>query len=133
LAAARLPALLVPYPSAADDHQVANAEAFERAGAASWQDQAGLDGSAVGKWVVEMLADNARRESMRRALVRRNRPDAAMDIAKAILSGLADDLGQQGAARGTGEREVMPKRVDVTEDVRYSGGLVEEGSGGGRL
>lgn len=34
LAAAGKPAILIPYPFAADDHQMANARAFERAGAA---------------------------------------------------------------------------------------------------
>jgi len=34
LACARVPALLIPYPFAADDHQTANAREFERAGAA---------------------------------------------------------------------------------------------------
>jgi UDP-N-acetylglucosamine--N-acetylmuramyl-(pentapeptide) pyrophosphoryl-undecaprenol N-acetylglucosamine transferase len=34
LAAARKPAMLVPFPFAADQHQLKNAEAFERAGAA---------------------------------------------------------------------------------------------------
>jgi UDP-N-acetylglucosamine--N-acetylmuramyl-(pentapeptide) pyrophosphoryl-undecaprenol N-acetylglucosamine transferase len=34
LAAAGKPAVLVPFPFAADDHQLRNAEAFERAGAA---------------------------------------------------------------------------------------------------
>src|SRR5579863_4470585 len=34
LAAARKPAMLVPFPFASDQHQLKNAEAFERAGAA---------------------------------------------------------------------------------------------------
>jgi UDP-N-acetylglucosamine--N-acetylmuramyl-(pentapeptide) pyrophosphoryl-undecaprenol N-acetylglucosamine transferase len=34
LAAAGKPAVLVPFPFATDDHQLRNAEAFERAGAA---------------------------------------------------------------------------------------------------
>jgi UDP-N-acetylglucosamine--N-acetylmuramyl-(pentapeptide) pyrophosphoryl-undecaprenol N-acetylglucosamine transferase len=34
LAAAGKPAVLIPFPFAADDHQLRNAEAFEKAGAA---------------------------------------------------------------------------------------------------
>ncbi len=49
LAAAALPALLVPFPYAAGDHQAANAEAFAAAGGGLWERQE--------KWDVKKLAD----------------------------------------------------------------------------
>ncbi|MFM1943658.1 MAG: UDP-N-acetylglucosamine--N-acetylmuramyl-(pentapeptide) pyrophosphoryl-undecaprenol [Verrucomicrobiota bacterium] len=133
LAAARLPALLVPYPSAADNHQAANAEAFGRAGAASWREQAGLDGAAVADWVSGMLADRAGRESMRLALARRHRPDAAADIAHAILGVVADDVGARRRVSRAGGRDAVSGGANGLGDVRYSEVAVGEGSGGGRL
>lgn len=133
LAAARLPALLVPYPLAADDHQVANAEAFGSAGAASWREQAGLDGAAVADWVSGMLADCEGRESMRQALGRRHRPDAAADIARAILGAVADDVGAQRRVGRVKRRDVVSGRPNGVGDVRYSEVVVGEGNGGGRL
>ncbi len=49
LAAAKLPALLVPFPYAAGDHQAANAAAFVAEGGGFWQRQA--------QWNVKKLAD----------------------------------------------------------------------------
>ncbi len=133
LAAACLPALLVPYPSAADNHQVANADAFQRAGAASWREQAALDGPAIAEWVSGMLRDCERRESMRQALARRNRPHAAADIAHEILKVAADDLGAKlelGRAGGSG---VVAGGARGLGDVRCSGVVAGEGNGGGWL
>src|SRR6266550_2489439 len=39
IAAMRLPSLLVPYPTAADNHQLINAKAFEKTGAARLLEQ----------------------------------------------------------------------------------------------
>ncbi len=50
LAAASLPALLVPFPHAAGDHQAANAKAFADAGAGAWVRQ--------GEWNEARLAHN---------------------------------------------------------------------------
>jgi UDP-N-acetylglucosamine--N-acetylmuramyl-(pentapeptide) pyrophosphoryl-undecaprenol N-acetylglucosamine transferase len=46
-----MPSILVPYPYAADDHQTANAEIFEQAGAAVTKQEADLD---AGELVVEL-------------------------------------------------------------------------------
>ena len=47
LAAAGKPAVLVPFPFAADDHQTKNAEAMERAGAAILSSDAKWTGMAI--------------------------------------------------------------------------------------
>ena len=47
LAAAGKPSLLIPFPFAADDHQLKNAEAFERAGGGRTVARSGLDGRTV--------------------------------------------------------------------------------------
>jgi UDP-N-acetylglucosamine--N-acetylmuramyl-(pentapeptide) pyrophosphoryl-undecaprenol N-acetylglucosamine transferase len=47
LALAAKPSLQVPYPHATGGHQAANAEAFERSGAARRLDEGALDGAAI--------------------------------------------------------------------------------------
>lgn len=59
LAAAALPALLVPFPHAAGDHQAANAQAFADAGAGWWQRQESWDESAMAARIGGLLGDDA--------------------------------------------------------------------------
>jgi UDP-N-acetylglucosamine--N-acetylmuramyl-(pentapeptide) pyrophosphoryl-undecaprenol N-acetylglucosamine transferase len=59
LAAAGRPALLVPYPFAADDHQSANARAFAAAGAGWAIAQSALNAPALADWLAAQLADSA--------------------------------------------------------------------------
>lgn len=66
IAAAGRPAILVPFPFAADDHQKHNAQAFERAGAALLFDQAGLTGQKLCDAIVALAKDPARRREMGR-------------------------------------------------------------------
>jgi UDP-N-acetylglucosamine--N-acetylmuramyl-(pentapeptide) pyrophosphoryl-undecaprenol N-acetylglucosamine transferase len=57
LAAFALPALLVPYPYAADDHQTRNAEIFVRANAAVMVKESELSGDLLAKKIRELLSD----------------------------------------------------------------------------
>ena len=81
LAMAGLPALLVPYPYAADDHQRANAEALAEAGAARVLSGLPLRGAEVAKAVGEAFSNAAALERMGRAAASLARPDAAEHIA----------------------------------------------------
>jgi UDP-N-acetylglucosamine--N-acetylmuramyl-(pentapeptide) pyrophosphoryl-undecaprenol N-acetylglucosamine transferase len=83
LAAAGLPAVLVPYPHATADHQAKNARHFERGGGAVVVPETRL-GDAAG--VVEsLLADDARRRVMSRAMRALAKEDAADRIAEGVL------------------------------------------------
>jgi UDP-N-acetylglucosamine--N-acetylmuramyl-(pentapeptide) pyrophosphoryl-undecaprenol N-acetylglucosamine transferase len=97
LAAAGRPAILVPYPFAADDHQRLNAEAVEEAGAAVVILDRELDGDRLAAAVAGLAADPARRAAMADAARRLARPDAASRIAD-----LADELLAGRAAAGDG-------------------------------
>ena len=79
LAAAGLPAVLVPYPHATGDHQTKNARHFERAGGAVVVSEDELE--RVPPLVAELLGDRARLDSMARAMRAAARPDAAEEIA----------------------------------------------------
>jgi UDP-N-acetylglucosamine--N-acetylmuramyl-(pentapeptide) pyrophosphoryl-undecaprenol N-acetylglucosamine transferase len=84
LAAAGLPAVLVPYPHATGDHQLQNARHFERAGGAVVLPDNEL-GSAPGV-VRSLLADAARLGRMREAMLEAARPDAADAIAEELVA-----------------------------------------------
>jgi UDP-N-acetylglucosamine--N-acetylmuramyl-(pentapeptide) pyrophosphoryl-undecaprenol N-acetylglucosamine transferase len=90
LAAAGRPAILVPFPHAADDHQRLNAEAVRDAGAAVMIRDADLAGPGLGAEIAALASDPARRERMAAAARTLARPDAARriaDVAEALLDG----------------------------------------------
>lgn len=95
LAAMRLPALLVPFPAAADNHQFHNAEALVRTGAARRLDQRATSPAELARTVSELISQPARRAEMAMALVPWHAPQAAARIAGAMLD-LARAHGRRG-------------------------------------
>jgi len=89
LAAAGVPAILVPYPYATADHQALNARHFEMGGGAIVVLESKLE--RVAGLVDELLADPARLERMSVAMRALARPDAASEIAAELVS-----LGRSG-------------------------------------
>ena len=85
LAAAGLPALLVPYPHATADHQTANARFMERAGAAVVVPDAELDGPRLARETGTLLGAQPRMAAMAKAARAVARPDAADRIAAELL------------------------------------------------
>lgn len=79
-----LPAVLVPYPFAAERHQHANAAELVDAGAAMVVEDAELTGPWLAQTVPELLADDDLRERMAKAGRRLGRPDAATRIADIV-------------------------------------------------
>lgn len=86
VAAAGLPAILVPYPSATADHQTLNARHVAAAGAAVVVPDAELDGPRLAREVGALLSDPHRRSEMAAAARSVARPDAAERIARAVLA-----------------------------------------------
>lgn len=84
-AALKLPAILVPYPAAADDHQLFNARAFAGTGAARIILQRDLCSEHLVAVVLEMIENEARRERIVAALAKWHAPDCARQIAAKIL------------------------------------------------
>ncbi len=84
LAAAGAPAILVPSPNVTADHQTLNARHFERAGGAVVVPESELGRVAV--LAAELLADPARLESMRSAMLAAARPQAAAEIAEELIA-----------------------------------------------
>jgi UDP-N-acetylglucosamine--N-acetylmuramyl-(pentapeptide) pyrophosphoryl-undecaprenol N-acetylglucosamine transferase len=87
LAVLGVPAILIPYPHAADDHQRRNAEVFAAAGAAVLIDQRESGGNLdrhLAAWLALTAGDDARRAGMSQAMRSLSLPDASWDIAKMI-------------------------------------------------
>jgi UDP-N-acetylglucosamine--N-acetylmuramyl-(pentapeptide) pyrophosphoryl-undecaprenol N-acetylglucosamine transferase len=74
------PAILIPLPTAADDHQTKNARAFEAAGAAVVLRQGETTPEKLGALIAELLGDKARLERMAAAMRSLGRPQAAEDV-----------------------------------------------------
>jgi UDP-N-acetylglucosamine--N-acetylmuramyl-(pentapeptide) pyrophosphoryl-undecaprenol N-acetylglucosamine transferase len=85
MAAMRLPAILVPYPAAADNHQYFNARAFADSGAAVVLEQGRAGSAELAALAASLLKDSARQGQMRQALEKWHSPDAAEIIAEKIL------------------------------------------------
>ncbi|MCU0314274.1 MAG: undecaprenyldiphospho-muramoylpentapeptide beta-N-acetylglucosaminyltransferase [Solirubrobacteraceae bacterium] len=81
IAAAGRPAILVPYPHAAGDHQSANARWMERGGAAAVLPDAQVGAERLGAEVRALLGDPERLAAMASASAALARPDAAAEIA----------------------------------------------------
>jgi UDP-N-acetylglucosamine--N-acetylmuramyl-(pentapeptide) pyrophosphoryl-undecaprenol N-acetylglucosamine transferase len=80
-----IPPVLVPLPTAAQDHQAHNARATAAAGAAIHLPQSELSAEQLDRAVRELRDDPARMQSMQEAAARRARPDAADAIARDLL------------------------------------------------
>jgi UDP-N-acetylglucosamine:LPS N-acetylglucosamine transferase len=91
LAAARKPALLVPFPFAADDHQLRNADAMSRAGAARVIEDANLTGERLCREIAALAGDRTALERMGEAARKLARPGAAERAAEILEEAI--DLG----------------------------------------
>jgi UDP-N-acetylglucosamine--N-acetylmuramyl-(pentapeptide) pyrophosphoryl-undecaprenol N-acetylglucosamine transferase len=85
IAAHGLPAILVPYPHAAADHQSANARWMAQGGAAVVLADAQLSSARLAREVAALLVDPARLAGMSAAARKLARPQAAADVARELL------------------------------------------------
>lgn len=81
-----IPAIVVPLPTAAADHQTHNARALAAAGAAVHLPQAELTAERLDREVRALLSDPAAMARLAAGASARARPDAAETIARRILS-----------------------------------------------
>jgi UDP-N-acetylglucosamine--N-acetylmuramyl-(pentapeptide) pyrophosphoryl-undecaprenol N-acetylglucosamine transferase len=84
LTASGRPAILVPLPTATDDHQRKNAEFLARAGAGLVIEERELSGVRLTDAIAALVGDPDRREQMSKAARRLARPDAAARIADRV-------------------------------------------------
>jgi UDP-N-acetylglucosamine--N-acetylmuramyl-(pentapeptide) pyrophosphoryl-undecaprenol N-acetylglucosamine transferase len=79
-----VPAILVPLPSAAADHQRHNAESLEGAGAAVHLPEAELTGLRLWRELLTIVEEPPRLDAMRNAALKRAAPEATVTIAQAL-------------------------------------------------
>ncbi|WP_020649310.1 undecaprenyldiphospho-muramoylpentapeptide beta-N-acetylglucosaminyltransferase [Solimonas variicoloris] len=89
LGAAGNAAILVPLPSAVDDHQTRNAEYLSRAGAALLLPEAGLTPALLAARLRELLGDRAKLRAMAEAARARAWTGATKTIAEACIAAAA--------------------------------------------
>lgn len=100
VAAIGRPAILIPLPTAADNHQLRNAEVLVGAGAAELIEQKDLTGARLAERLLALAGDGDRRRAIAQAVRTFARPDAA----KAIV-----DRGLELAARASGAGQRGPR------------------------
>jgi len=82
ITAAGKPAIFVPFPRAADDHQRVNAEALAVVGAAVVVEESKLEGVWLAETIAALLCDARRLQAMSEAARGLAHPNAARDIAR---------------------------------------------------
>src|SRR6185437_9442980 len=75
------PAIFVPYPFAAQNHQMHNARFMEQKGAATVIPQDQLTGDLLKQEVLRLLHDDERLRSMQKSMLSCGKPQAASDLA----------------------------------------------------
>jgi UDP-N-acetylglucosamine--N-acetylmuramyl-(pentapeptide) pyrophosphoryl-undecaprenol N-acetylglucosamine transferase len=93
-----IPAILVPYPWAADRHQERNARALAEDQAALWMPEAELTASGLGEKIELLLEDDSIRAAIAERARRRGRRDAGREIAARIAALAAAGAPGSGAA-----------------------------------
>ena len=86
LAAAGLPAILVPFPHAVDDHQTANARYLAEREAALIAPQADLSPEKLGDWLSELAVDRDRLLNMAKRAREVARPEATQLVVYECLA-----------------------------------------------
>jgi UDP-N-acetylglucosamine--N-acetylmuramyl-(pentapeptide) pyrophosphoryl-undecaprenol N-acetylglucosamine transferase len=84
IAAAGKPAIFVPFPAAADDHQNVNARALERVGAAVVVEESNLEAAYLVETIAALIADATRLQSMSVAARSLAHPQAVEEIVEMV-------------------------------------------------
>ncbi len=98
LAAIGRPSILIPYPYAADDHQSANARAFEATGACIVIPHASFTAAALASHLNALLEAPQRLATMAAAAHAAGRPDAAARLADLVIEMTGLALSPSGVA-----------------------------------
>ncbi len=85
IALSSLPSILVPYPFAADDHQVANAKVFSERGAAKLVLEKDLSAEKLGTLISDLMKSDVELSDMAAAAALLAARDAASRVVAEIL------------------------------------------------
>jgi UDP-N-acetylglucosamine--N-acetylmuramyl-(pentapeptide) pyrophosphoryl-undecaprenol N-acetylglucosamine transferase len=132
LAASRVPSLLIPFPAATDNHQFENARAFEKTGAARLLEERNARPEDLARSFRDLMLDEVCRQNMQTALGNWHKPEAAEQIAQAMLESIrtrvrAVPTSNQRAPNSRSPEQTRP-RQEPTEDSRP---MIQAGFGTG--
>ena len=96
-AAMRVPAILIPFPTATDNHQFHNARALVETGAARMLGEQRSTPDNLTAMIVDLMTNAAERRRLASALAEWHYPNAARDMAEAILKKNRRDLSRRKA------------------------------------
>jgi UDP-N-acetylglucosamine--N-acetylmuramyl-(pentapeptide) pyrophosphoryl-undecaprenol N-acetylglucosamine transferase len=85
MAVCGIPAILIPYPHATEDHQTANARELEKAGAAEVYMDAELSSDGLARRILDLMDDDGRRRSMAARAAAWAKPDADVRLADLVM------------------------------------------------
>ncbi|AKT42314.1 undecaprenyldiphospho-muramoylpentapeptide beta-N-acetylglucosaminyltransferase [Chondromyces crocatus] len=105
LCAVGRPSILVPYPHAADDHQMKNARSLERAGGAIVLPQQDASEERLTETITSLVMDAPRRVQMASAAASFGRPDAAARVAADLLALAHETAGRRASGSSTARDE----------------------------
>jgi UDP-N-acetylglucosamine--N-acetylmuramyl-(pentapeptide) pyrophosphoryl-undecaprenol N-acetylglucosamine transferase len=109
LTVCKKPAILVPFPFAADNHQVKNARSLVDAGAAVMIEEKELTGEVLAHEIRRILQSAEVREEMARSAGRLGSPQAAKEIADVCAEMVRRRWGTtMGQAEALGRKPVRP-------------------------
>jgi UDP-N-acetylglucosamine--N-acetylmuramyl-(pentapeptide) pyrophosphoryl-undecaprenol N-acetylglucosamine transferase len=89
-----LPALLIPYPAAARNHQEKNARMLCEKGAAEMVLESELDSKKLDHLIITLLENHQKRDTMRKNIKKFANPEAAEVIVKAIIKDVENPLSE---------------------------------------
>jgi UDP-N-acetylglucosamine--N-acetylmuramyl-(pentapeptide) pyrophosphoryl-undecaprenol N-acetylglucosamine transferase len=84
LAIAAVPALFVPFPTSMNNHQLANAKSYEKAGAANIIEEKDLDADKLADYLEDCSKDSGKLSEMKNAMYKLANPDAVDKLADLV-------------------------------------------------
>jgi UDP-N-acetylglucosamine--N-acetylmuramyl-(pentapeptide) pyrophosphoryl-undecaprenol N-acetylglucosamine transferase len=121
-AAMRLPAILIPFPAATDNHQFHNARALVETGAARMLGEQHSTPENLTRIVQDLMTNAAERRRLASALADWHHPDAAQKIAEAILKKIPEwptRMKQTASVAGDSE-DNEPREMAAVADLSAS-------------
>ena len=114
LAAMQLPAILIPFPAATDNHQLHNANAFAETNAARILEQKDATPERFADMLLQLIQNPQEIESLKSGLAQWHKPEAADQIAESILEIVTARLRRKSCESVVGSPDSRVSRVGLS-------------------
>jgi len=119
----RVPAVLIPYPVATDNHQFHNARAFEATGAARLLEEKAATPAILIQLLSDLIEKPGVHAKMQEALAQWHAPNAAEQIVEAILAVVGAGAGKAAHVDCQSTSSSDGHRLERRGNPRASGSL----------